>query len=626
MGPFILNDYSPTVWSLEETLALLLLGMTASSVFCVALLAAALPLQVTPRYVVIDLGPDLVYPSHITNSGYVLGDNHKLSSYVWFRGQTKELKAQNSGDVLSVGEISETGSVTGIETSASRPGNSSDRAYLAKWSGDYAHPKLTVATALTPRTEPDRQSRLSELALPQKDEIIPLSSNSATKWIPAQSRVNEIPEHLVAATQVIGNGSDGGYLWEIKPDQVGPNTFDGPYPINYLLPGGPSESPWNVIHVSSINDGGAIVGTAVYKPTSKNDPVAGGLHGVMLLPLAIVREITIGSGNYGPIVDNGLDDNATIPIYRTESGKGQAETDKRDMLNLVLFQNLSTTSIATMVLQMENKAGDSDEGKLTETAAGSGVFRDATNRVSVTLSPIDQTTRNGGVNKLRLLVDDQKLGFKDRAFTLQESPAASHSFGNVPVAADVILTKPLSESVINTIRIGLMDDMGAIQSDLIETAINSKVFHDDKGTTAVITDYLKGSSGSMNVSITGKSFSTSPFFTTLSETSPTSLQYSSYERIIGDAPVSTPETNGQGIFYIQMAGTTADSITLSIGGNHVTVWARPVQGQPNLLRTGKLVLIANGDPFRAADITTIDVGSDRNSSLELQKFGRTIVR
>jgi hypothetical protein len=35
----------------------------------------------------------------------------------------------------------------------------------------------------------------------------------------------------------------------------------------------------------------------------------------MLMPLAIVRETTPGSGAFGPIMDNGLDDNAEIPIF-----------------------------------------------------------------------------------------------------------------------------------------------------------------------------------------------------------------------------------------------------------------------------------------------------------------------
>jgi hypothetical protein len=52
-------------------------------------------------------------------------------------------------------------------------------------------------------------------------------------------------------------------------------------------------------------------------------------------------------------------------------------------------------------------------------------------------------------------------------------------------------------------------------------------------------------------------------------------------------------------------------------------------GRPNLLRTGKLVLIAHDDPFRASDVTTIDAGSPNdggNSTLELQKYERTIVK
>ena len=97
----------------------------------------------------------------------------------------------------------------------------------------------------------------------------------------------------------------------------------------------------------------------------------------------------------------------------------------------------------------------------------------------------------------------------------------------------------------------------------------------------------------------------------------------------GTPNASTPETDGQGIFYIEMPGSIPASITLRCGENHVTVQATPVEGRPNLLRTGKLVLLEKGDPFRAPDITTIEEGASpegKDSNLELQKYGRTIVR
>lgn len=98
------------------------------------------------------------------------------------------------------------------------------------------------------------------------------------------------PAQLVEATQVIGNGSGGAYLWEMRRTRSEAKTFNGPRLINYLLPGEPTISPWNVISVASINDGGCIVGTATYRSTSPTDPIAAGPHGVMLMPLAIVRE------------------------------------------------------------------------------------------------------------------------------------------------------------------------------------------------------------------------------------------------------------------------------------------------------------------------------------------------
>jgi hypothetical protein len=95
----------------------------------------------------------------------------------------------------------------------------------------------------------------------------------------------------------------------------------------------------------------------------------------------------------------------------------------------------------------------------------------------------------------------------------------------------------------------------------------------------------------------------------------------------GTPNASTPETDGQGIFYVEMPGSIPASITLKCGNNRVTVQATPVKGRPNVLRTGKLVLIAHGDPFKASDITTIDAGTPNDGgTLELQKYDRTIVK
>ena len=286
---------------------------------------------------------------------------------------------------------------------------------------------------------------------------------------------------------------------------------------------------------------------------------------------------------------------------------------------------MSSNSISTLVVALKNKSGDSDEGKLIETAAGSGVFRDEANGITVALSPIGQTTRDATVDSLGLLVNDPKLGFKDEAFTLKKSSAASNSFSKMPDPVDVILSKPLSASTINTIRLQMFSTGFLVATTtLTETALNSKVFRSADGITVTITHYSSVAGGSMNVAITASFRPGVEFLATLSETSRSSLQYSNYERVSGDAPVSTPETDGQGIFYIQMPGIAPASITLMSGNNHVTVQARPVKGQPNLLRTGKLVLIAPGDPFRAPDITTIQVGA--GGTLELQEHGRTIVK
>jgi len=372
---------------------------------------------VEPRYVVIDLGMKLIHPKKITNSGYVLGSDG-FSNYVWFDGVVTTLQPKNAGDTLTVGDINESGKVVGLETSPS--GGVHHSAYVATWDKGVSLPKLTALTqGVLPGRKPGIQDQTRGITLPQiaNSPVAPEALNAAVATLPPQEDQPAGPAVLVAATQVIGNGPGGGYLWEMTPTLSMTGTFEGPYLLNIMLPGEPGISPWDVRFVDCINDGGSIGGTAIYKQSGPNDPIIAGPHGVVLMPLAIVREAIIGGGDFEPIMDNGLDDKAEIPI-----------------------------------------------------------------------------------------------------------------FCSAP-----------------------------------------------PGTTNA----------------------------------------------------STPESDGQGIFYIQMPGTIPAGVTLKCGDNRVTVQAAPVKGRPNLLRTGKLVLIEHGDPFRASDITTLQVGSPDGKgspSLELQMFERTIVK
>jgi hypothetical protein len=374
---------------------------------------------VEPRYVVIDLGTKMLHPKKITNSGYVLGCGES-SYYFWFDGTAISLQPKNAGDMLTVDDIDESGTVVGSETGPGSSGGSHRSVNLAIWERGTNIPKLTLPSQSSLGSgKPSIQDQTRAMNLPQiaNSPVAPQAVNAALAQLPPQDNQPAPAAPLVAATQVIGNGPGGGYLWEMTPTLSATKIFEGPFLINILLPGEPKISPWNVTSVASINDGGSIVGTAIYQPTGPNDPIAAGLHSVMLMPLAIVRETTPGSGDFEPIVDNGLDNNATIPI-----------------------------------------------------------------------------------------------------------------FGSAPP---------------------------------------------------------------------------------------------------GTPNSSNPETDGQGIFYIQMPGSITASITLKCGNNRVTVEATPIKGRPNLLRTGKLVLIEHGDPFRASDITTIQVGSPSeggNPTLELQKYERTIVK
>jgi hypothetical protein len=99
--------------------------------------------------------------------------------------------------------------------------------------------------------------------------VVPVSVNAATATVSGGGTNTK-----VSATQVIGNGNGTGYLWEMVPTINSIKTFNPPINLNDLLP---ADSGWKINSVSSINDNGAIVGTA----TKISD---GTIHGIMLLP------------------------------------------------------------------------------------------------------------------------------------------------------------------------------------------------------------------------------------------------------------------------------------------------------------------------------------------------------
>jgi len=372
-----------------------------------------------------------------------------------------------------------------------------------------------------------------------------------------------------------------------------------------------------------MNDNGAIVGTATYSD--------GTTHGVMLLPIQIVREYPPGSGNFQPIIDNGLDDKAQLPIYTTENGSGRAMSWSNSYtFTAQLSANLNSSSTASMVVAFQNSSG-SFNGTVTETSAGSGIFQDSANTITITLSPTTQTTSSSTLDTLNVTVTDSTLGLSGTGFTLQETTTSSNSFTAVTAQTVVTLSGTLSTTAVNTIQLFLEETGGSqdFVTTLTETAVNSRVFQDNLGTTLTMNGYTSGTS--MNVAISSTSTGRLPvalFTATLTETSSSSLQFVNYLVTIGDVTPSTPETNGQCVFYVQFPGSAATSITLASGSNSVTTTASPVTGQPNLLRTGKLVLLTPNDPFTATDITTLTVSPPSgggNPTVSLQMYGQTVV-
>jgi hypothetical protein len=522
--------------------------------------------EIAPRFVVIDLGPQMPFPVQVSDDNVVRGHDKGLAWYSWSAGVVAPL---------------------GAKKLRARPAES-----------------------------------LSGLKLPQAPgaNIVPLAKLVNVPLLRDQKGVSA---KLATEAEVVGNGSGSAFLWVKGADRRSSDAFDGPIPINLLVPHDKNAVAWNITQITDINNGGTMVGTGVHTSNGPNDPIAAGPHGVMVQPMAVVREDPPGSGNFGPITDNGLDDNARLPIYATESGKGLAETDKHDDFSAAIYGDIAGPTRATLIFTLKTRFDQTDTGTLSETAAGSGIFEDRATHVRAEMNPLTPLMPPENA-LLNLLVTDPKLNISGDSHLLQQAAPNSSKYNDTGLPVDVILSAPLSTRATNTVTLQMSSEIaGMIITPLTETAVNSRVFKGPGMISVGITDYLASPGGSMHVAVTAGAFEKIPIQLSLKETADNSLQYSNYIRVISDEPVSTPATDGQGIFYLELAGSRPTKVTIATGASHVTVEALPVKGRPNLLRTGKLVLIEKGDPFRAPDITTIEAG---DGDIDFQVEGQTVVK
>lgn len=390
---------------------------------------------------------------------------------------------------------------------------------------------------------------------------------------------------------------------------------------------------WSNFTAYSLNNNNAIIGQAQQKQNADGTPAPKDTngnflyHAVMLLPLSFVREDPPGSGNFQPIVDNGLDDKAQLPIYSSDTGTHTIETDTGGYtMGAVLSTNLSGTSTASINVTYAISGGGSYTGTLTETSAGSGIFHDSGGTNILTLTPTTQTTSSTASSILSATITIPSLSISSQPVTLIWTNPLT--FQAASIQASVTLSSALSTTAVNSITASFYNNL--IQDNsiaLTETGVNTRIFKDSANTTTLtMTGFTGGTS--MNVSVSASGLTPSSFGATLTETSGTSLQYSNYTRSFGTENNQTPATDGQSVFYVQFPGSTATSITLVSGSNSVTTTASPVSGQPNLLRTGKLVLVEPSDTFSASGYTTLQVtypSGGANPTVQLQMYGQTIV-
>ena len=446
--------------------------------------------------------------------------------------------------------------------------------------------------------------------------------NAATTTI---TGANGTPQTVPAAQVVAADN-----IWNMVPSTTSPPTFGNPQVLDDLVP---SNTPWSSISCNNgwpvgnacINDSGAICAQGTYTPTGPTDTTPAGVHGLVLLPVSFVREDPPGSGNFQPIKDNGLDDNAVLPMFHPD----MATTLNRDetcsggyAFTAQLSQNLSSTSTASMTVAFQNSS-NSYNGTLTETAAGSGVFKDSSNVMTVALSPTNQTTTNSTVTTLNVTVTDSALGFSNAPFVLNETAPAILNFTADVVLAEVDLSGPLSTTAVNTLTVSLDDseNNNSVVKTLTETGVNTRIFRDSKGDMTVTINSLSGTA--MQISIQDNFLQVQTATLALTETSSTSNTYANFTETPTTFTALDPGSSGEGVFYIQMPnGSSSVPITLSSGANSVTVNATPVSGSPGIIRTPPLALLAPGTSGTYSGITTLQI--DGTNSVCATIFGSKI--
>jgi hypothetical protein len=443
------------------------------------------------------------------------------------------------------------------------------------------------------------------ITLPDSATIIGVNAMTTTV-----AGTNGAPQ-TVPATQVVGECFAGSCIWNMIPSTNSPPTFGNPQKLDTLVPGyGTTNAPWSGITPASINDSGAIVGTATYTPQGTNDTTPSGSHGVMLLPVAFVRETPIGSGTFTPIKDNGLDDKAQLPMYHPDMAASM-NTDVSwsggYVFTAQLSTNLSSTSTASMVVSFQNSTG-TYSGTLTETSAGSGVFHDTGSTFTLTLSPTSKTTSSTVADKLQVLVTDSTLGLSSAPFTLGETGPATLNFGADIVLAEVDLSGALSTTAVNTIQVHLSgsEDDKAVEAALTETGVNTRIFTRTQGDMTITINSLSGTA--MQISVQDNFLQAQTATLALTETSSTSNAFANVSATVSTFTPLDPGSSKEGVFYIQMpAMGSSVPITLSSGANSVTVNATAVSGSPNLLRTPPLALLAPGTSGSYSGITTLQI-------------------
>ena len=332
-------------------------------------------------------------------------------------------------------------------------------------------------------------------------------------------------------------------------------------------------------------------------------------HALLLIPIEFVYETSKGSGDY-----KALD---KLPIFQPDSGIGETSTytSTYGVYEVQLTANITKSDVASMNVHFVNASGASFTGTLTETAANSGIFHDATNTVTLTL-PVGTTTSNIAVDVITATVTDSALGLSGATLTFYETNVNSLAFvqPNLNMAVG-FPSGGLSATVADTITLEYTLNEVATDVTLTETGANTNVFHSSDGAISLsiigTPSFNPSVADTMLIQLTATGLFPGTITCQLNETGVNTCVFSNFSITYGDNTPVDPGASADGVFYVRLKGMTLPpgqtmNMSVCVGNDPAITGSTPAGA--NYVQSSPLLLVppGNGSP-NYSGITTVSM-------------------